>query len=170
MIIADVLIKFQCRDLKKPIVVLSPALDKHIKGTQMGPLLVLVCPCFMEDVIVTCKIVSFFCSLDNFLLKMWLFSFLEVKFQNGVHLIKGVFLTYFSHFLVTREKTQKILQHISHLHTRILLTLLTFLALPVLEKLRVYHVSWFLFGVTPVVDSLSHLLNQSINNKMVSKI
>ena len=30
---------------------------------------------------------------------------------------KGLILTYFSHFLVTREKTQIFLQHIPHLHT-----------------------------------------------------
>ena len=35
----------------------------------MGPLLVLVCPCFRENIIVTCKIVSVLCSLDNFLSK-----------------------------------------------------------------------------------------------------
>ena len=35
----------------------------------MGPLLVLVCPCFRENVVVKCKIVSFVFSLDNFLLK-----------------------------------------------------------------------------------------------------
>ena len=46
-----------------------------------------------------------------------LFSFLEIKFQNGAHLKKGLFLTYFSHFLVTREKLQKFLQRISHSHT-----------------------------------------------------
>ena len=35
----------------------------------MGPLLVLVSPCFRENVNVIDKIVSFLCSLDNFLLK-----------------------------------------------------------------------------------------------------
>ena len=40
-----------------------------IKGRVMGPLLVFVSPCFRENVIVTCKIVPFLCSLDNFLLK-----------------------------------------------------------------------------------------------------
>ena len=30
---------------------------------------------------------------------------------------KGYFLAYFSHFLVTREKLQKFLQHVSHSHT-----------------------------------------------------
>ena len=40
---------------------------KAFKGTQMGPLLILVSPCFRENVNVTCKIV-FLCSLYNFLL------------------------------------------------------------------------------------------------------
>ena len=33
----------------------------------MGPLLVLVSLCFRENVVVTCKIGSFLCSLDNLL-------------------------------------------------------------------------------------------------------
>ena len=41
----------------------------HIKGTQMGPLLVLVCPCFRENVIFHIQNCFFLCSLDNFLLK-----------------------------------------------------------------------------------------------------
>ena len=54
----------------------------------MGPLLVLVCPCFKKNVIVTCKTVSFFlCSLDDFLLKKVIVNaFMEIKFQNGAHL------------------------------------------------------------------------------------
>ena len=83
----------------------------------MGPLLVPVSPCFRENVVVTCKIGSFLCSLDNLLLKNVIVFFLKIKFQNGAHLKKGLFLTYFSHFLVTREKLQKLLQHISHSHT-----------------------------------------------------
>ena len=38
-------------------------------GGDMGPLLVLVSPCFRENVVVTCKIGSFLCSLDNSLQK-----------------------------------------------------------------------------------------------------
>ena len=69
---------------------------------------------------------------------------------------KGLFLTYFSHFLVTREKTQNsFLQHISHLHKYTYLAHpIDFFALPILQKLRIYHV-WFLFGATPGVDSYS---------------
>ena len=53
-----------------------------VKGTQMGPLFVLVCRCFRENVIVTCKIVTLLCSLDNFLLKnvILFFSFCFVLF------------------------------------------------------------------------------------------
>ena len=35
----------------------------------MGSWLVLVSPCFMENVVATCKIGSFLCSLDNLLQK-----------------------------------------------------------------------------------------------------
>ena len=38
-----------------------------LNGCAMGPLLVLVSPCFREIVVVTCKIVSFLCSFDNLL-------------------------------------------------------------------------------------------------------
>ena len=40
-----------------------------VKGWRMGPLLVLVSPCFRENGVVTCKIGSFLCSLDNLLQK-----------------------------------------------------------------------------------------------------
>ena len=82
----------------------------------MGPLLVLVSPCFRKNVVVTCKIGVFLSSLDNLLQKNVILFFLEVKFQNGAHLKKGLFLTYFLHFIVTRGKVQKFLQHISHSH------------------------------------------------------
>ena len=86
-----------------------------LKGCGMGPCLVLVSPCFRENVIATCKIRYFLCSLDNFLQKnVNVFFFGN---QNGAHLKKGLFLTYFSHSLVTRKKLQKFLQHISHPHT-----------------------------------------------------
>ena len=48
---------------------------------------------------------------------------------------KGLFLTYFSHFLVTREKLQKFLQHISHSHTYTFFAHpIDFFALPILKK------------------------------------
>ena len=40
-------------------------LFRQIKGCEMGPRHVLVSPCFRENVVATCKIGSFLCSLDN---------------------------------------------------------------------------------------------------------
>ena len=73
------------------------------KGCGMGPCLVLVSPYFRENVVATCKIGSFLCSLDNLLQKNVIVFCLEIKFQNGAHLRKGLFLTYFSHSLVTGQ-------------------------------------------------------------------
>ena len=60
------------------------------KGCGMGRLLILVSPCFRENVVATCKIGSFLCSLDNLLQKNITVLFLEIKFQNGAHLKKMV--------------------------------------------------------------------------------
>ena len=92
---------------------------KPFKGTQMG-VLVLVCPYFRKNVIITCEIVSFLCSLDKFLLKnviVFFFLFFGNLISKWRSFEKGLFFTYFSHFFVTREKKQKILQHKSHQHT-----------------------------------------------------
>ena len=46
-----------------------PFMHGEINGCGMGPWLVLVSPCFMENVVATCIIGSFSCSLDNLLQK-----------------------------------------------------------------------------------------------------
>ena len=84
----------------------------------MGTLFVLISPCFRENVVVTCKIGSFLCSLDYLLQKrvFFFFFFFIIKFQNSAHLKKAIFdllFTFFSH----QGKFQKFLQHISHSHT-----------------------------------------------------
>ena len=86
-----------------------------------------------KNVVATCKIGSFLCSLDNLLQKyVIVLYFGNQKFQNGAH---RLFLTYFSHFLVTRESYKNSFStYLTHIHTRILLTLLTFFALPILKK------------------------------------
>ena len=119
----------------------------------MGPWLVLVSPCFRENVVATCKFGSFLCSLDNLLQKNVIVLFFGNQIQNAAHLKKGLFLTYFSHFLVTREKLQKFLQHISQTHTY------TYFAHPIdcfclinFEKIRIYQVR-FLLCMSPGVDS-----------------
>ena len=71
---------------------------------------------------------------------------------------KGLFLTYFSHFLVTREKLQEFLQHISHSHTCTFAHPIGFFALPIFWgkkiQIQIYQI-WFLFGMIPGVDSYS---------------
>ena len=86
----------------------------------MAPWLVLVSPCFRENVVATCKIGSFLCSLDNLLQKnVIVLFFLEIKFQNGAHLKKRAIFDLLFTFCSHQGKLQKFLQHISHSHTYI---------------------------------------------------
>ena len=88
--------------------------NRCIKGRVMGPMFVLVCPWFRENVIVTCKIVSFLFSLDNFHLKNVIVFIFENQISKWRSSKKGLFLKYFSTFFSHRKKTQKFFQHISH--------------------------------------------------------
>ena len=75
----------------------------------MGTLFVLVSPCFRKNIVVTCKIGSFLCSLDNLLQKNVIVFFLGNQiskwrsFQNGA--IFDLLFTFFSH----QGKLQKFL-------------------------------------------------------------
>ena len=110
----------------------------YLRGVEwVSPLLVLVSNCFRENVVVTCKIGSFLCSLDNLLQKnVLVFFFLEIKFQNGAPLKKKrLFLTYFSHFYLPGESYKNSFStYLTRIHTCILLILLTFFALPILKN------------------------------------
>ena len=128
-----------------------------LKGCGMGPWLVLVSLSFRENVVATRKIGSFLCSLDNLLQKNVIVFFFGNQISKWRSFEKKrVILTYFSHFLVTRESYKNSFStYLTHIHTRILLTLLTFFALPILKKkIRIYQVR-FLFGMSPGVDSYS---------------
>ena len=61
-----------------------------------------------KNVVATCKIGSFLCSLDNLLQKNVIVFFLEIKFQNGAHLKKkrAIFDLLFT-FSVPRQKLKK---------------------------------------------------------------
>ena len=138
----------------------------------MGTLLVLVSPCFRENVVVTCKIGSFLCSSDNLLQKnviVFLFKNQISKWRSFEK--RDIFDLLFTFFSYQGKVTKIPSVHISlkYIHTCILLTLLTFFALPILKKkIRIYQV-WFLFCVS-VLILIRAILEQSINNKMVSKI
>ena len=79
----------------------------------MGPWLVLDSPCFRENLVATCKIESFLCSLDNLLQKnaiVFFFGNQISKWRSWKRAIFGLLFTFFSH----QGKVTKILSaHIS---------------------------------------------------------
>ena len=88
------------------------------KGCGMGPWLVLVSPCFRENVVPTCKIGSFLCSLDYLLQK----NVIVLFFGNQIskwhsferRAIVDLLFTFFSH----QKKVTKIPSaHISLTYT-----------------------------------------------------
>ena len=113
----------------------------------------------MQNCCCCCCCCFFVCSLDNLLQKnVILFFFRKTNFKMALIWIKGLFLTYFPHFLVTREKLQKFLLYITHSHTYIHvfcpLYRLFFCLTNFEKKIRIYQV-WFPSGVIPGVDSYS---------------
>ena len=106
-----------------------------LKGCGMGPWLVLVSPCFRENLVATCIIGSFLCSLDNLLQKNVIVFFFGNKISKWLLFEKGLFLTYFFTFFSYQESYKNSFStYLTHIHTRIFLILLTFFALPILKK------------------------------------
>ena len=106
-----------------------------LKGCGMGTLFVLVSPCFRENVVVTCKIGSFSCRIDNLLQKNVIVFFFENQISKWRSFEKRAIFDLLFTFLVTREKLQKFLQHISHSHTYMYFAHpIDFFALPILKK------------------------------------
>ena len=137
----------------------------------MGPWLVLVCPCFRENVVATCKIGSFLCSLDNLLQKnvIVLFSGNQISRWRSFEkrAIFDLLFTLFSH----QGKVTKIPSaHISHTYIHIFCSpYCLFLALPILKKYKFTRYGFSLVWVL-VLILIRAMLEQPINNKMVSKI
>ena len=89
-----------------------------LKGCGMGPWLVLVSPCFRENVVATCKIGSFLCSLNSLLQKNVIVLFFGNQISKWRSFEKrAIFDLLFTFFFSHQEKGQKFLQHISHSHT-----------------------------------------------------
>ena len=128
-----------------------------LKGCGMGPWLVLVSPCFRENVVSTYKIGSLLCSLDNLLQKNVIVLFFGNQISKWCSFEKKGYFDLLFTFFKSPGKSYKnsFSTHLTHIHTCILLTLLTFFALPILKKIRIYQVR-FLFGMSPGVDSYSH--------------
>ena len=117
--------------------------------------LVLISPCFRENVVATCKIGSFLCSLDNLLQKNVIVFLFENQISKWRSFEKRAIFDLLFTFLVTRKRYKNSFStYLTHIHKHILLTLLTF-CLTNFEKIRIYQVR-FLFGVSLGVDSYSH--------------
>ena len=129
---------------------------EFFKGCGMGPWLVLVSPCFRENVVATCKIGSFLCSLDNLLQKNVIVLFFgneNSKWRSFEKMaIFDLLFTFFSH----QGKLQKFLStHISHTYIYAFCSpCWLFSPYQFWKKNRIYQIR-FLFGMSPGVDSYS---------------
>ena len=95
------------------------------------------------------------CSLDNLLQKNVIVLFFGNQISKWRSFEKRAFFD-LSHFLVTREKLQKFLQHISHSHTYTYFAQpIDFFCLTNFEKNTNLSGTVSLFGMSPGVDSYS---------------
>ena len=113
-------------------------------------------PCFRENVVATCKIGSFLWSLDDLLQKNVIVLFFGNQISKWRSFEKkGYFWPTFHIFLVTKEKLQKFLQHMSqtHTYTHVFCSpYWLFLPYQFWKKKWIYQVR-FLFGMSAGVDS-----------------
>ena len=143
----------------------------YINGCGMGPLLVLVSPCFREHVVVTCKIGSFLCSLDNLLQKNVIVFLFENQNSKWRSFEKGAIFDLLFTFFSYQGKVTKIpTAHISLVYIHVFCSPYWLFCLTSFEKKKLSGIvslwcdSWW------VLILIRAILEQSINNKMVSKI
>ena len=141
------------------------------KGCGMGPWLVLVSPCFRENVVATCKIGSFLCSLDNLLQKNVIVLFFGNQISKWRSFEKRAIFDLLFTFSSHQGKVTKnsFSTYLKHIHTRILLTLLTFLPYQFWKKYEFIKVRFSLVWIL-VLILIRAIVEQSINKKMGSKI
>ena len=122
----------------------------------MGPWLVLVSPCFRENIVAICKIGSFLCSLDNLPQKNVIVLFFGNQISKWRSFEKRAIFDLLFTFSSHQGKVTKIASaHISNTYIHIFCSpYWLFFALPILKKIQIYQV-WFLFGMSPGVDSHS---------------
>ena len=140
-------------------------MSKKFKGCGMGPLLVLVSPCFSENVVVTCKIGSFLCSLNNLLQKNVIVFFFGNQLSKWRSFEKGAIFDLLFTFFTYQGKVTKIPSaHISLTYIHAFCSpYWPFLPYQFWNKIiRIYQV-WLLFGMSPGVDS--HLRHFGTSNK-----
>ena len=133
-----------------------PYASCYLKGCGMGPWLVLVSPCFRENVVVTCKIGSFLCSLDNLRQKNVIVLFFGNQISKWRSFEKRAIFDLLFTFSSHQGKVTKIpLAHISNTYIHVFCSpYWLFLPYQFWKKIRIYLVR-FLFGMSPGVDSYS---------------
>ena len=122
----------------------------------MGPWLVLVSPCFRENVVATCKIGSFLCSLDNLLQRNAIVLFFGNQISKWRSFEKRAIFDLLFIFFSHQGKVTKIPSaHISLTYIHVFCSpYWFFFTLPILKKIRIYQIR-FLFCMSPGVDSYS---------------
>ena len=125
-----------------------------LKGCGMGPWLVLVSPCFRENVVATCKIGYFLCSLDNLLQKNVIVFFFGNQISKWCSFKKrAIFDLLFTFFSHQRKVTKIPSTHISLTYIHVFCSpYWLFLPYQFWKKIRIYQAR-FLFGMSPGVDS-----------------
>ena len=79
-----------------------------VNGCGMGPLLVLVSPCFRENIVVTSKMWYFLCSLDNLLQKNVIVFCFENQISRWRSFEKGVIFDLLFTFSIHQGKVTQI--------------------------------------------------------------
>ena len=141
------------------------------KGCGMGPWLVLVSPCFRENVVATCKIGSFLCSLDNLLQKNVIVFFFGNQVSKWRSFEKRAIFDLLFTFSSHQGKVTKIPSaHISLTYIHVFCSpYWPFLPYQFWKKYEFIRYRFSLVWVL-VLILIRAILEQSINNKMVSKI
>ena len=142
------------------------------RGCGMGSWLILVSPSFRENTVATCKIGSFLYSLDNLLQKNVIVLFFVNQISKWRSFEKraifDLLFTFFSH----EGKVTKIPSaHISHTYLHVFCSSYwLFLPYQFWKKKYVFIRYGFSLVWVLVLILIRAILEQSINNKMVSKI
>ena len=142
------------------------------KGCGMGTLFVVVSPSFRENVVVACKIGSFLCSLDNLLQKNVIVFFFGNQISKWRSFEKRGYFWPTFHIFSHQGKVTKIPSaHISLTYTHVFCSPY-WLFLPYQFWKKKYEFIRYGFSLVwvLVLILIRAILEQSINNKMVSKI
>ena len=139
-----------------PSRIVVPRRRQPLNGCAMCPLLVLVSPCFRENVVVTCKIESFLRSLDNLLQKNVIVFFFEKQISKWRSSEKrAIFDLLYTFFSYQGKDTKIPSAHISLTYIHVFYSSYwPFLPYQFWKKYE-FIIFWFLFSVIPGVNSYS---------------